>query len=106
MNEIKYIGMDVHQTSTSIVVLNAAGRVLTSALVETQGQALVPFIQGQRGTLHLTFEEGTYAAWLYDLLAPHVSRMVVCDPRHNALLKAGSKNDPISMRTSWPNCCG
>ena len=95
MNEIKYIGMDVHQTSTSIVVLNAAGRVLTSALVETQGQALVPFIQGQRGTLHLTFEEGTYAAWLYDLLAPHVSRMVVCDPRHNALLKAGSKNDPI-----------
>jgi transposase len=95
MNEIKYIGMDVHQTSTSIVVLNAAGRVLTSALVETQGQALLAFILGQRGTLHLTFEEGTYAAWLYDLLAPHVSRLVVCDPRHNALLKAGSKNDPL-----------
>ena len=68
MNEIKYIGMDVHQTSTSVVVLNASGRVLTSAVVETQGQALVAFIQGQRGTLHLTFEEGTYAAWLYDLL--------------------------------------
>jgi hypothetical protein len=87
--------MDVRQTSTSIVVLNASGRVLTSALVETQGQALVAFILGQRGTLHLTFEEGTYAAWLYDLLTPHASRIVVCDPRHNALLKAGSKNDPI-----------
>jgi transposase len=98
MNEIKYIGMDVHQTSTSIVVLSASGRALTSAVVETQGHALVAFLQGQRGTLHLTFEEGTYAAWLYDLLSPHVSRVVVCDPRHNALLKAGSKNDPIDAR--------
>jgi len=98
MNEIKYIGMDVHQTSTSIAVLNASGRLLTSAVVETQGQTLVAFVLGQRGTLHLTFEEGTYSAWLYDLLAPHVSRLVVCDPRHNALLKAGSKNDPVDAR--------
>ncbi len=95
MNEIKYIGMDVHQTSTSIVVLKASGRVATSAVVETQGHALVSFIQGLRGTLHLTFEEGTSAGWLYDLLAPHVSRLVVCDPRRNALLKAGCKNDPV-----------
>ena len=95
MNEIKYIGMDVHQSSTSIVVLNAAGRVVTSAVVETRGQPLVAFLQGQRGTLHLTFEEGTYSAWLHDLLWRHVSRLVVCDPRHNALLKSGSKNDPI-----------
>jgi len=95
MNDIKYIGMDVHQTSTSIVVLNAAGRRVTSALVETQAQALVGFLKGQRGTLHLTFEEGTWAAWLHDLLAPYVSRLVVCDPRRNALLQDGSRNDPI-----------
>src|SRR6266567_8208092 len=30
-----------------------------------------------RGTLSLTFEEGTSAAWLYDLLKPHVSDLVV-----------------------------
>ena len=41
----------------------------------------------------LTFEEGTSAAWLHDLLKPHVSRLVVCDPRKNALLKDGSKSD-------------
>lgn len=95
MNDIKYIGMDVHQTSTSIVVLNASGRMVASAVVETQATALLAFIQGQRGTLHLTFEEGTYSAWLYDLLGRHVARLVVCDPRHNALLKSGSKDDPI-----------
>jgi hypothetical protein len=30
-------------------------------------------------------EEGTWAAWLYDLLKPHVDKLVVCDPRRNAV---------------------
>jgi len=29
--------------------------------------------EGLRGELHVTFEEGTWAAWLYDLLKPHVT---------------------------------
>jgi len=48
---------------------------------------------GSHGTLSLTFEEGTSAAWLHDLLNPHVSKLVVCDPRKNALLKDGNKSD-------------
>jgi hypothetical protein len=42
-----------------------------------------------------TFEEGTSPAWLQDLLKPHVTDLVVCDPRKNALLKDGSKSDRI-----------
>src|SRR2546422_5040120 len=38
------------------------------------------------------------AAWLYDLLKPHVTKVVVCDPRKNALLKAGNKSDRIDAR--------
>jgi hypothetical protein len=30
------------------------------------------------------------AAWLYDLLNPHVTKLVVYDPRKNALLKEGN----------------
>jgi transposase len=41
---------------------------------------------------------GTSAAWLHDLVKPHVSRVVVCDPRKNALLKDGSKSDRIDAR--------
>jgi transposase len=48
--------------------------------------------------LHITFEEGTCAHWLHDLLKPHVSQVLVCDPRKNALLKAGNKNDRIDAR--------
>jgi hypothetical protein len=43
-------------------------------------------------------EEGTAAAWLYDLLKPHVARLLVCNPRRNALLKVGNKSDRIDAR--------
>ncbi len=56
------------------------------------------FLQGLRGTLHLTFEEGTHSAWLYDLLVRRVAKLVVCNPRKNALLKAGNKSDAIDAR--------
>jgi len=44
------------------------------------------------------FEEGTWAAWLYDLLKPHVTRLVVCDPRRNALLQEGNQHDRVDAR--------
>jgi transposase len=59
---------------------------------------MVEFLKGLQGSLSVTFEEGTSAAWLHDLLKPHVSRLVVCDPRKNALLKEGSKSDRIDAR--------
>src|ERR1022692_3556867 len=37
-------------------------------------------------------------AWLYDLLNPHVDKLVVCNPRKNALLKDGNKSDRIDAR--------
>src|SRR5258706_1733763 len=44
------------------------------------------------------FEEGTWDAWLYALLMPHATEVVVCNPRKNALLKDGSKSDRIDAR--------
>ena len=37
-------------------------------------------------------------AWLHDLLKPYGTHVVVCDPRKNALLKSGNKNDRIDAR--------
>ena len=50
------------------------------------------------GTLHVTFEECCHSAWLYDLLNSRVAKLVVCNPRKNALLKFGSKSDAIEAR--------
>jgi len=38
------------------------------------------------------------AAWLYDLLKPHVTEVLVCNPRKIPLLKQGNKSDKIDAR--------
>jgi hypothetical protein len=68
------------------------------SIVETKASTLLDFLHGLRGELHVTLEEGTWAAWLYDVLKPHVQEIVVCNPRRNALLKEGSKNDKVDAR--------
>src|SRR5215469_3835713 len=89
------IGMDVHKESISIAVMNSVGKVVMECVIETKASTIVQFIDGLRGDLRVTLEEGTWAAWLYDLLKPHVTEVVVCNPRKAALLKDGSKGDRI-----------
>jgi len=61
--------------------------------------SLRPFpIDGSDHVKDISYEEGTSAAWLHDLLKPHVSQLLVCDPRKAALLKEGNKSDRIDAR--------
>jgi transposase len=68
------------------------------AILETKAETILQFLHALRGSLHVTLEEGTCAAWLHDLLKPHVTQVLVCDPRKNALIKAGNKSDRIDAR--------
>ncbi len=102
--DIKYIGMDVHQEAIVISVLNGSGKLVMETILETKASSLLQFLHGLRGELHVTWEEGTWAAWLYDLLQPQVQQVVVCNPRRNALLKRGTRATRW-MRASWRNCC-
>src|SRR5499425_3368419 len=94
----KYIGLDVHQSTISVAVSDSKGKVVMESILETKASTILDFFAGLRGTLSVTFEEGTWAAWLYDLLKPHIARVVVCNPRKTALLKHGNKNDRIDAR--------
>jgi hypothetical protein len=89
MDSKKYIGMDVHQASISAAVRDDAGKLVMERVIETKAGTVLEFIRGLRGTLSITFEEGTSAAWLYELVKPHVAQVVVCEPRKNALLGRG-----------------
>ena len=98
MTDAKYIGLDVHQTTISAAVLDSTGKLVMESILETKAATILQFAHGLRGSLHVAFEEGTCAAWLHDLLKPHVTKVLVCDPRKNSLLKAGNKNDRIDAR--------
>src|SRR5215472_17614389 len=95
MISTKYIGRDVHKESISIAVMNSVGKAVMECVIESKASTILQFIDGLRGDLRVTFEEGTWAAWLYDLLKPHVTEVVVCNPRKAALLKDGRKDDRI-----------
>ena len=95
---VKYIGLDVHQATTVAAVLDAHGKLVMESIIETKASTVLDFVRGLRGELHVTLEEGSWAAWLHDVLHPHVQRLVVCDPRKNALLKQGNKSDKIDAR--------
>jgi transposase len=98
MTGAKYIGLDVHQATISVAVLDSAGKLAMEAILETKAETILQCLRGLRGSLHVTVEEGTWGAWWHDLLKPHVTEVLVCDPRKNALLKSGNKNDRIDAR--------
>ena len=98
MNDEKYIGLDVHQATIVVAVMDSTGKLVMESILETKAATILQFLAGLRGTLSVTFEEGTWSAWLYDLLHSRVDKLVVCNPRKNALLKDGNKSDRIDAR--------
>ena len=68
MNDEKYIGLDVHQATIVVAVMDSTGRLVMESILETKAATILQFFAGLRGTLSVTFEEGTWSVWLYDLL--------------------------------------
>lgn len=90
-----YVGMDVHQASIAMVVLNGAGKSIMQLVIQTKTERVREFFKGLKGNVRVTLEEGTQAGWLYDLLRPLVSEVIVCDPRRNKYLSEGNKGDRV-----------
>jgi hypothetical protein len=91
-DSVKYIGMDEHKEASSVAALNFSGNRVMECTIETKASTILDCLKGLRGSLHLTLEEGTWAAWLCDLIKPHVTELVVCITKRKArtiLLKLG-----------------
>lgn len=93
MTDIKYVAFDVHKSTISVAVLNLQGELMTQAVIKTDANVVKDFLRGLSGQLHLTFEEGCNAQWLYELTRGLVSRLVVCNARHCA--SKGNKSDKL-----------
>ena len=46
MSQEKYIGMDVHQATISVAVMDAGGKLIMECLLETKASTMLEFIQG------------------------------------------------------------
>ena|SRR5450432_4838214 len=96
----KYIGLDVHSTSCTAVVVDARGKQLSTHVIETNGQALINFIKTQAGRIHLCMEEGTQSGWLAEILSPHVFKLAVVGISPRAV-----RRTMLSMRLVWRRRC-
>ena len=59
MDAKKYIGLDVHQATISVAVLDASGKLVMECVIETKAATILEFLGGLRGSLCVTLEEGT-----------------------------------------------
>jgi len=73
----KYIGLDVHATSTTFAVMSSSGKRLGTYVEETTGESLVERLKTIAGKRHVCLEEGTQSTWLYEVLSPHAEQVVV-----------------------------
>jgi len=89
-----FIGLDVHQLTTSICARDRAGRIVDQCVIPTTAAALRGYFRRRR-TVAVALEEGTLAAWMFRLLDGRVGEVIVCNPRYNRLLRSGTKSDRI-----------
>jgi transposase len=98
MDVVKYLALDVHIATITILVMSVAGRVLLERTIATSAAELRKFFHQLRGQLIVTFEEGTLSQWLYEIIQPLAHQVIVCNPRRNKLLEEGNKGDRIDTR--------
>lgn len=98
MNSNKYIGMDLHSQTIQAAVVSDTGKVILESTLATEASAVLDFIGGVQGILHVAFEEGLHAAWLYELLVHRVTQVMACDPRQLPHHKGENRNDKVDAR--------
>ena len=73
-------------------------------VIETKASMILQFIDGLRGDVHVTFEEGTWAAWLYDLLKPTSRKWWSAIRVGMPCCRKVTRMTALTPG-SWPNCC-
>ncbi len=98
MSQEKYIGMDVHQVTISVAVMDAGGKLIMECLLETKAATIRRVHRGAAGNSVSDLRGRNFRGLVARSSETPRQPAVVCDPRKNALLKDGSKSDRIDAR--------
>jgi transposase len=85
----RYIGLDVHAESCTLVVVSGTGKQLRQQVVETNGAALKQALRAIPRPKRICLEEGIQSAWLYELMRGEADEVVVTMPAK----RIGPKDD-------------
>jgi hypothetical protein len=90
-----YVGLDVHDRTTSLTVRTARGVVAQRDVVPTTRADLRRRFRSIRGKVVIACEAGALAGWVSSLLSSRLRQVIICDPRQNRLLLKGTKTDRV-----------
>jgi hypothetical protein len=60
MSSEKYVGLDVHQATISVAVMDSQGKVIMESILENQSLYPSGVLRWTARKLFVTFEEGTW----------------------------------------------
>lgn len=97
MESIIYASIDLHHKTSTLGQMDRDGRFLGKKHFPTSGKNLVKHVRLIPAKKRmLTIEQGNQAHWAACLLAPHVDKLVICDPKANRSIYGGLiKNDTV-----------
>ena len=90
----RYLGIDMHRDSCTLVVLSAGGKKTDQRVVPTEAAALVQYVKSLSGELHVCIEEGEWSEWVVEILSPFVARVVSA----TAPGRKGPRSDAMDAR--------
>lgn len=100
MMSLAYMGMDVHAGSTVLGVMNTRGEFVGNQRFGTSETGIVKALESfPAREKYLALEESTLAHWVAQVARPYVTEVLICDPRHNALIYgAADKRDRVDTQ--------
>ena len=100
MNNLHYIGFDVHKKSISFCVKTGAGEILEEGVVLAQREVLRQWASARRQPWRGAMEATLFSAWFYDTLKPYGEQLEMAHPAKMKAISAGKKkSDTIDART-------
>lgn len=95
----KFIGLDIHSATFTMVVLNEKGQLERQCRKPTTEKQLMHEVGSIVGDKELMLEESHMAQWAKCTLDPCVDRLVVCDPVRNRYIAAEDFSNDLTSAT-------
>lgn len=97
MHDFLYLGLDAHTRNCTLTAINPSGDLVSVECFSTSETRLIQQVtQLSAPRKYLALEESSLAGWIAGVLRPYVTKLIVCDPRHNALISRSNKKDDFT----------
>jgi transposase len=100
MRKIAYLAMDVHARNCVLGDMDGNGTFRGNRSFTTSEKNIVQALATiKAGKKYLIMEAGPLSNWAAQVANDQVTRVIICDPRHNALIyKSSQKHDKVDTK--------